>query len=175
MDKKHLIITSVTLGIIAAASGALIGVTNLITKGPIEESKNERINKGIHEIFGGESKIKEGSDIQQSQFAGEYQYLTYVYTVADNSDTVLGYAFMASGSNNFGKISLLAGFTTTAIYKSVYMITDEQTFASTLEDEYIAYINQGDYESVDVHCGATYGATLVKAMIDEAKKAVTGS
>ncbi len=175
MDKKHLVITSITLGLIAAASGALIGVTNVITKGPIEQSKIERINKGIHEIFGESSKIKEESDIQKSQFAGEYQYLTYVYTVSDNSDTVIGYAFMANGSNNFGKISLLAGFTSTAIYKSVYMIADEQTFASTLEDEYIAYINQGDYETVDVHCGATYGATLVKAMIDEAKKAVTGS
>lgn len=172
MDKKHLIITSVTLGIIAATSGALIGVTNLITNQKIKENEIARINTGIRKIFGESTKVSAESDIQQSPFGGSWQYLNYVYTVSDNTDSVIGYAFKTSGSNNFGKITMLVGFTVNKVYKSVYMISDEQTFASTLEDEYIAYINQGDYESVDVHCGATYGATLVRNMIEEAQKAV---
>lgn len=173
MDKKHLIITSVTLGVIAASSALLIGVTNLITKDKISQNEKEKIVIGIKAIFGSESKVTAESSINESIFAGEYKYINYVYTISDNSDVLIGYAFKTSGSNNFGKITMLVGYTSTKIYKSVYMISDEQTFASTLEDEYVAKITDNpDYQDVDVHCGATYGATLVKEMIDEVKGAV---
>ena len=50
-DKKKYIITSITLGAIAASSGLLIGVTNLVTKDQITKNEENKINNGIKEIF----------------------------------------------------------------------------------------------------------------------------
>ena len=45
-NKKHYILTSVTLGLIGAASALLIGVSNMITKERIAQNE---INKNIFE------------------------------------------------------------------------------------------------------------------------------
>ena len=77
------------------------------------------------------------------------------------------------GSNMYGKISLIAGFDeTTKSFISMYLVKNEQTYASTLVEKYVNPVNkkQKDYET-DVSCGATYGAKLVRDMINDAKKA----
>ena len=51
------------------------------------------------------------------------------------------------------------------------LIIMEQSFATTLEDNYLTPLQNGERELEDVKCGATYGATLVKDMIKEAKEA----
>ncbi len=161
MSKKHYIITSITLGAIAASSAVLIGLANMVTKDQIVKNEQAKVLKGITQIFG------EGTEISTEREASYGKYVKYQYDVTG------GHAFRTTGSNMYGKISLLVGFTGSNgnyKYAGVYMVTDEQTYASTLEDNYIPKINDTeDYESVDVHCGATYGATLVHDMIKEAK------
>ena len=163
-DKKKYIITAVTLGVIAMTSGALIGVTNLVTKDRIKQNEINRINAGIVEIFG------ENASIGQSCEVKDHKYVVEDYDVFINGYRS-GFAYRTVGSNSYGKISLIVGFNHDCSFAGVYIISDEQTYASTLEDNYITSINGGG-DIDDVKCGATYGATLVKDMINDAQSIV---
>lgn len=161
LNKKY-IITSITLGTIAASSAVLIGLANLLTKDKIAQNEREKVLNGIVEIFG------EGTEIASEGAVSYGKYINYQYDVNG------GYAFKATGSNTYGKITILVGFSNANgnyAYKGLTMIVDEQTYASTLEDNYIAQVSHtDDFDSVDVKCGATYGATLVSDMVHEAKE-----
>lgn len=164
-DKKKYVITSITLGLIAASSAALIAVTNLVTKDKIRESEQQRIVKGIQSIF------TECESFKENELVNSYKYVMTAYRVVDKNDAELGYAFQTIGSNQYGKISLIVGYEnaiSTASFKGVYVVVDEQTYASTLEDNYISQLPD---ILEDVNCGATYGAKLVREMIKEAGKA----
>jgi len=72
----------------------------------------------------------------------------------------------------YGKISLIAGFdVATHNFMSLYLVSNEQTYASTLVDNYVTPLNSGDRDLEDVSCGATYGAKLIRDMVNEAKVA----
>ena len=162
MDKKHYVITSITLGLIAAASGALIGLTNLITKDRIAQNEKNKINAGISEIFGNSAVISSENEVSG------YKYTNYLYHVGESS-----LAFRTEGSNSYGKVSLLVGFNfVEEEYKfaGLYVVVNEQTYASTLVANYLDPVNEGSRDLDDVSCGATYGAKLVRDMVNEAKE-----
>ena len=166
-QKKHYIITALTLGCIAAVSGGIIGLTNLITKDRIAQNEVNKINDGIVEIFDKNSVASE-----EKHLDGEYKYVQYYYEVKNN-DELVGYAFRTTGSNMYGKISLLVGFHhATEEFKGLSIIVNEQTYATTLVDNYITPLNDGERQLEDVDCGATYGAKLVRDMVNEARTAV---
>ncbi|MBR0294323.1 MAG: hypothetical protein IJQ67_00195 [Bacilli bacterium] len=167
MGKKHYVIVSITLGAIAAISAVLIGVTNLVTKDRIIQNEKNRIAAGIKEIFGNNSLISDEEDLKDNGYA----YVNYSYTVKAN-DEFFGYALRTTGSNMYGKISLLVGFGMTYSFSGIYVIINEQTYASTLEDNYLIPLNEGSKELDDVECGATYGAKLVRDMINEASEVI---
>ena len=157
-SKKHYVIVSVTLGCIAMASAILIGATNLLTADRIAKNKDKKITDGITEIFG-------EIDIPKSINLKGYDYVTKYYDLNENR-----YAFITEGSNMYGKVSLVIGFEEIE-FKKLAIITNDQTYASTLEENYISSINADSTKMDDVDCGATYGATLVRNMINDAKKA----
>lgn len=164
-NSKKYILTGVILGSIAAVSAGLIAVTNLITHKKIEQNELNKINTGISEIFGENSKIKSQKDIKN------YKYTVHYYEVVSSKGKFLGYAFKGEGSNMYGKISLLSGFDATSHnFISLSLITNEQTYASTLVENYIVPLNNGDKGLDDVSCGATYGAKLVREMVNEASE-----
>ena len=167
-NKKKYIITAVTLGAIAACSGALIGVTNLVTRDRIAQNEKNKFNAGIVAIFGENSSVSDIND----EFK-EYKYITNAYVVNQNENNV-GWAIKTSGSNAYGKISMIVGFNLEKTRVGTYMVVNEQSYASTLEDKYVVPLNEGTRDLDDVKCGATYGATLVKNMIDEAQNYVNG-
>ena len=74
----------------------------------------------------------------------------------------------------YGKISLLVGFDRYKVFKGTYTLVNEQTYASTLVDNYLVPLNGGDKELDDVTCGATYGAKLVRDMVKEAQEYCNG-
>ena len=168
-SKKQYVITSITLGAIAAASAGLIGVTNLITRDQIAKNEKDRITAGITRIFGQNAQISSENDVEG------FQYLQHLYKITGEQE---GYAYRATGSNNYGKISLIIGFKLASsqyAFSGMYVVVNEQTYATTLVDNYINPVNSGDIDySTDesVKCGATYGAKLVRSMIDEATAAV---
>ena len=163
-DKKKYIVTAITLGVIAASSGALIGATNLIIKNRIAQNEKNKINAGIVEIFGENASVGDPSKIEN------HKYVKEGYTVWING-YASAFAYKTTGSNAYGKISMIVGFNLDCTFAGVYMISDEQTYASTLEDNYVTSINSGGNVD-DVKCGATYGATLVKDMINDAQSCI---
>ena len=167
--KKYIFI-SLTLGIIAASGALLIAGTNLSTKDRIVANENNSINSGIKNIFNNENAFaKEKNKIEDNA----YDYVTVRYLIYENDETPIGYAFRTDGSNNYGKISLIIGFNKEFVYKGLSIIANEQSFASTLKKGYLDVIKGGQktVDEVDVSCGATYGAKLVKEMVKEAEKA----
>lgn len=164
-SKKHYILTSITLGLIAAASALLIGGSNLLTKERIKQNEQDSIYRGIAYIFSDSAEISSDSEIKND----DYKYVEHVYEIKVN-ETDSGYAFKTTGSNMYGKISLIVGLNLEGEFLKMKVITDEQTYASTLEKKYIDPLNNHDPD-VDVSCGATYGAKLVRDMINEAKQA----
>ena len=168
MFNKQFIITSITLGIIAAASALFIGCTNLITKDRIAQNEKNKINSGISEIFG-----ISNFDFEENDISSSYSYVDTYYRIVDKNNNNVGHAFKTTGSNMYGKISLLAGFDyDTLEFIKIYMIVNEQTYASTLVDNYVTPLNNNTRDLDDVQCGATYGAKLVRDMIKEATEAV---
>lgn len=162
--KKYLL-TAVTLGCIAMASGLLIGATNLITKDRIAKNEQLKIEKGVQGIFGESASVKEKNAID-----GNYQYVVERYVI-NESETLVGYAFRTEGSNSYGKVSLIIGFTSNdCAFKGLSVIVNEQTYASTLVENYIDPLNAGARDVSDVSCGATYGAKLVRDMVNEAQE-----
>ena len=172
-DKKKYVITAIILGVIAMSSGVLIGLTNLVTKGPISEYEAKQINNGIEEIFSGHENIhySNDKDIEKDDVNKYVNHVYYVYDGKNENDSdnaFVGYAFKAEGSNNYGKIALIIGFNSSNNYENIYVIKNEQSFATTLNEEYIEKVKKGDRNIEDVSCGATYGAKTIRDMIKAA-------
>ena len=57
--------------------------------------------------------------------------------------------------------------------KGIAVVTNGQSFASTLKKNYFDYLikDHKKVDEVDVSCGATYGAKLTRDMINDAYKA----
>ena len=174
-DKKKYLMTAIILGCIAMSSGLLIGGVHLITKDPIDKNEKNKINNGLSEIFAQKVVIEKQSDVTAEQRKeNELSYVDHVYYINDENSNSIGRAFKTSGSNSYGKITLIIGFDNNAVYKGLSIIVNEQSFASTLVDEYITPIEEAedkDRAIADVNCGATYGAKLVRDMINNAEDA----
>ena len=160
---KHYVLTAVILGSIAMVGGALIGVTNLITKDQIVKNEKKKIKDGIIELFGDDANPSEAIEIK-----GDDKYLDCYYVVNNKDNALKGYAFRTSGSNIYGKISMLVGISTSYDIGHIVLITNEQTYASTVVDDYITPYNNNTRPLDDVECGATYGAKLINEMAKEA-------
>ena len=165
-NAKKYIITAVTLGVIAAASAGLIGLTNLLTAKQIQKNEQNKIKAGIVEIFADDAEILEEKAISDKSL----KYTNYEYTLNK------GVAYRTTGSNMYGKISMLVGYVYMIrpgdtegdyLFAGIYLITNEQTYASTLNENYVTPLNNDDIKYDDVKCGATYGATLIRDMIEE--------
>ena len=163
-NAKKYILTGVILGSIAAVAAGLIAVTNLLTEKKIQQNELNAIGRGISSIFG-DCQISEQGEVSDKD------YVTYYYAVNyKKSDLEMhGYAFKCEGSNMYGKVSLIAGFDEKSNFMSLYLVKNEQTYASTLVDNYVVPLNEGERDVEDVSCGATYGAKLVRDMVNEAK------
>ena len=165
---KKYITVAITLGAIALCSGLLIGATNLLTAGPIKDNEAREIEKGIKKIYGENASKSETETFESKRFT----YVTERYSVLENN-VLTGYAYKTEGSNSYGKIALIIGIDSDDFsFEGLYVIKNEQTYASTLVANYINPLNEDkNLEAHDVVCGATYGAKTVRAMIEDAQKA----
>lgn len=164
-SKKHYILVSITLGAIAAVAAGVIGLTNLVTKDRIAENEQKRIQAGIVDIFGENAEIVEEFTVKNQG------YVVYGYQIKNDESELDKYALRTTGSNSYGKVSLLVGVSEDSEthdfdFTRLSVIVNEQTYASTLEDEYLDPLNDGG-DINDVNCGATYGAKLVREMINQ--------
>ena len=169
-NMKKYIITAVTLGVIAATSGLLIGLTNMITRDQIARNEVAKVQSGIKSIFGDNIVVGEEKEVWEGY---QHKYADSYYVVKDSANTDIGFAVRTSGSNMYGKISLIVGIEQTNLkFVGLSIVTNEQTYATTLVDNYITPVNDGTRSVEDVSCGATYGAKLVRDMVNDAQKAI---
>ena len=172
MFNKKYVVTAITLGLIAAASAGLVAGANLLTREKIKQNEIEKINNGMSNIFG-KTELKYTEKSASEAGLSGYKYVQTLYTVKDNTDTLVGYALKTSGSNMYGKITLIVGVDKTNYsFVKLSVVVNEQTYASTLVDNYINPLNDGGNID-DVSCGATYGAKLVREMVTEATTAAS--
>ena len=163
-SKKHYVIVSLTLGAIASVSALLIAGTNLLTKDIIAQNEKDNIAKGIKFIFGEKAEIKDEAEIKNEK----YSYVDYVYEIGGEED--LGYVYRTTGKNMYGKITLIVGFDLENKFVSMKTIVNEQTFTKEVET-FVKNVDEGNRDISDVNCGATYGATLIRDMVNEASQA----
>lgn len=172
-NMKKYLITAVTLGLIAAGGALLIAGTNALTAKTIEANQIKTINNGLATIYDVESLKTDTAKLPDGQ---KFEYvINEYYVVKDEADTPLGYAFKTEGSNSYGKVSLIVGFNASYVYKGVAVVENGQSFASTLKKKYLNPIKEAttieEVNEVDVSCGATYGAKLVRSMVNSATEA----
>ena len=167
-NRKKYILTGVILGSIAAVAASLIALTNFVTEQRIVQNEENKLNDGIKEIFGKNIKV---IGVEDATLESKYKYLVQYFEVKSSKNEFLGFAFKSEGSNMYGKISLISGFDkATQGFKGLSLIKNEQTYASTLVENYIEPLNSNEKGIDDVSCGATYGAKLVRDMVNEASK-----
>ena len=166
-DKKFITIGLILGGMSAVAAGILGGV-NLLTKKTIEDNDKKAQNTALKKVF---SDAASYSDDPKEINSEEYNYVLEEYEAYREDESVLGYVYYTSGKNAYGSISLMVGIRDDRIANYV-VVTNTQSYATTLEENYIGKFladpNNVDFDSIDTHCGATYGATLVKNMCDQA-------
>ena len=158
---KTVFIIAITLMLVSGISGALIVCLNHFTE-PIIEENNKRI--------------------EQEKLAQIYQDATFtkvenvsgvdVLYEAHQNNELVGYVYKVSGKNAYGAISLLVGINPDGLIKRSVMLENTESFATEVNNHFASSYHEdmslAEVDSVDVKCGATYGAKLVKELINQA-------
>lgn len=177
-DYKHLFKVGGILCLVGGISALLIGSVNLLTADTISSSELEKENNALKEVF-----LDENGDIPTDLSVGEkveisdsnYSKLICYWNIKsseedENVDSKYGYVFKCEGSdkNNYGTVSMLVGINVDETIGRISIISNSETYATTLVNEYVDPYNEGERDLEDTKCGATYGATLIKEMAESA-------
>lgn len=166
-----------TLAIIAGGSAALIGVVNAIASPIIAKNDFAKTNANLVKVFHDYEPDKQSFETEFELKEGEeneYTYVTAIWNVkADGVD--IGKIFKTVGEHSYGKVSLLIGVRDGKFFSLVELSnTGTPDYNKTLRSDYIDKVNAGTLDYTEVKCGATYAATLVKKMIEEALNLASG-
>ena len=166
MLKKYLKV-SLTLGLIAGCSSLLIGMTNFVTKDRIIENAKKREEDGLKKVFASITKEEEVK-FEEKTIEKEFAYIQNIWTTTLASGSEVGTIYKTSGKNAYGSVTLLIGFEKgkSTLYQMI-TLENTETYGAKLQDNYIDEVNTGDREFSSVSCGATYGAKLCRAMVEE--------
>lgn len=179
---------SATLGIISLACALLIALINLVSAPIIEKNDAKTELDTCKEIFEeynqDKSESKSGKDLD-----GKDSRIIKIIYANDSEGNSLGTIYKVSGKNAYGTITLMVGITADNKVCQVEFIENGQSFASAVNEHVGKYypsspstdvhiwaytktesgnveeLTATDVSSIDVKCGATYGATLVKELV----------
>ena len=170
MDKQktlRYVKISVTLGCFAAGSALLISLVNLFTADIIYQNANAAKLAAIKEIYG--ENVTYGKEIIIED--ADFKYLDSYFSVTDQNNQI-GTVFITSGSNAYGNINMAIGinYDESGTLGVMKLIENGQSFASTLQSNYVDKYNNGEIGIYDTSCGATYGAILIKDMALQAQE-----
>ena len=179
---------SATLGIISLVCALLIALINMVTSPIIDTNDKQTELTTCKEIFEkydeSKSESKSGNDL-----SGKDAAIIKIIYAKDSSGTALGTIYKVSGKNAYGTITLMVGIDANNSVCQVEFIENGQSFASTVNGhvlenypssestdvhvgayekssgEKISSLDSSKIDGIDVKCGATYGATLVKDLV----------
>ena len=153
----------------AAIGGVSVALVNVLTGPMIESNKREKELKGLRKVFGDDAEIDPNED-KHSIEDSDYKYLICYYEVDDGAT---GRIYSTSGTNAYGTVSLLVGLTPEQSLYNVVVMENTESYGQTLTDNYLNPLIKSSSKDEDldnVKCGATYGAKLVRDMVNQAKE-----
>ena len=180
--KRYLYVSGI-LGAIALVCAVLIALMNMLTNPIIKKNNENKISETYTKIYSdyySNEKVVFTKD-DKSYIKGKVKAL-------DKDGNVLGYIYTTSGKNAYGEVSLMIGITDGNVV-DVEFLTNTESFASTVSSHVkgnypssidsvievnpygsldtidIGYLSINEIEAIDIKCGATFGATLVKSMV----------
>lgn len=177
--KKNLLIASI-LGSICLVCALLIALIDIATKDKIAQNTRETELATIKEIF-------ENYDDSKSKELESSGNINKKIQAFDSNNNELGYLYNVSGKNAYGSISLMVAVVDDKLYQ-VEILENTQSFASTVysyfkttypssadtsvhvgayssTDVTVGSLTASDVENIDVSCGATYGAKLIRDLV----------
>lgn len=160
---KSYLKTGLILAAITAICGIMIALLNGVTAPIIEENNYKKEQETLALIF-------DGATFENLEIKENDSKINKVY-LAKINDEILGYVYLVSGKNAYGTIELMIGISDGSVC-AVEIITNTQSFSKVV-NQYVndldnLDINNQNIDDLDVKCGATYGAKLVKELINVA-------
>ena len=182
---KYLKISSV-LALISLVCAVILAGINLLTKDTIEQNEIDKKNDTIQAIY----KDYDSDKSQDVTNTVTNSSITKKIIAKDKNGKLLGTLYIVTGKNAYGTITVMVAISENNSVHQVEFLENGQSFASTVNnhvstkypssestDVHIGFYKQGDssskpaildeaaLSSIDVKCGATYGATLVKELV----------
>jgi hypothetical protein len=189
---------SAILGAITLVCAVILALMNMLTSPIIaknnDKTKLETIQKIYEDYDSEKSKDYEESEIESLGLDGQ---VVDVIRVNNSNGELKGYVFTVSGKNAYGTITLMVAISKDTngnnVVHQVEFLENGQSFASTVDDHVRSSYHTSDknalvldpYSSDDsvavgdltldqvkndvkVECGATYGAKLVRSLVEAA-------
>lgn len=157
--------TALVLTLIAGICALMIAGVNALTSGIIADNAFAKKEALCQEIFP-EFDASTSTPVTEG-FSSDY--IVEKIVANDSSSNLLGYIYTVKGSNAYGAIELLVGIAADGTLVSVEFITNGQSYAAQTESHVVGSYTEGltssDVNNIDVYCGATYGAKLVKELV----------
>lgn len=179
---KKFIRTALVLGLISGISAGLVGVVYAITAPKIAENDATNKTGGMVQIYGGSATdYIEDENVKTYIDNGLLSYVTGVYTFNGEGENNGKKVIAGEGSNSYGEISLMIGVSSDGNeLGQLVIVKNTESYKSTLENNYInLYQNASDSASRktaldNISCGATFGATLIRNIVNEGINAIQG-
>ena len=164
---KKALKVALILASIGGVSAITVSAVNLFTAPKIEANRKEKEKKALNEIFPS-AEVGEAVEIKENAYTSLLKY--WPVQIGDEDARI----YSCSGKNGYGAVSLLIGVYGDYSLGRMSIIDNTETYGQTLNQNYIApYQYYEDAESRQtaldhVVCGATYGAKLIKGMVEQA-------
>ena len=176
---------SIVLATIALVCAAILAGLNMLTSPVIAKNDADKKAETIKSIY-----TDYDAASSEAITAGLASGITEKIIAKSSDGTVLGTLYTVTGKNAYGVITLMVAIATNNTVHQVEFLENGQSFASTVKSHVktnynsskeevfelnpysnkaevnIADLTGDEVDNIDVKCGATYGATLVKQLVN---------
>ena len=183
---KNYVRISVILGSIALVCAIILAGLNMLTSPVIAQNDAKKETETIQAIY-------QNYDSEKSENVTDTvtnSSITKKIIAKNSAGDVLGTLYIVTGKNAYGVITLMVAIAPNNSVHQVEFLENGQSFAGTVnshvksnygsskeevyelnpysskEDVTIGDLSEAEVKAIDVKCGATFGATLVKELVN---------
>ena len=191
---KNYLKISVVLASIALVCALILASLNMLTSPIIAKNDEKKETETIQAIY----KDYDSEKSEVLSLDGANSSIVKKISAKDSSSKVLGTLYTVTGKNAYGTITLMVAISANNTVYQVEFLENGQSFASTVkshvkssynsskEEVYelnpysdgetvtVGELTESQVNSINVKCGATYGATLVKDLVNIALQDAKG-
>ena len=162
-----------TLALLAMICGGLIALVNSVTE-PIIKNNNEIKEKNtLAEIYPDFEYDKTDIILNNEKYTIQSKYF-----VKDVEETI-GTIMKITGKNQYGVITIIIGINNDKTIKDIKIVENTQSYAQVVNDHfdnnYKNLENYDNLQNIDIYCGATRGAEMMKGLVELAFKEIEES